>query len=384
MIPVASPDLSGNELAYVMDAVQSGWISSLGSYVTRFERDVARYCHNGNAEDAGQLYSLAVCNGTAALHLALVALDITNGDEVLVPNYTFAATVNAVLYVGATPVLCDVQEDGTISMDDVRKRTTSRTRAIIPVDLYGMPCTWNELTAWAKLKKLKVIADAAESLGGMYNSEKIGDLSDVDVSTFSFFANKNVVCGEGGMILTRNKHIYDRAMQLRDHGMRKEKRYWHDVVGFNYRMTNLQAAVGCAQMERLEEFQAKRRKVAQYYNARFEEHKDLVSVVKECPIALPSYWAYVVRLEGEWNADKRDGFLRELKRKGVETRPAFYPLHLMEPYRQFSTDSYPVTNRISQASFVIPIYPQLTIDDCEIVVTTIVDILATGAWQWGP
>jgi perosamine synthetase len=384
MIPVASPDLSGNELAYVMDAVQSGWISSLGSYVTRFERDVARYCHNGNAEDAGQLYALAVCNGTAALHLALVALDISNGDEVLVPNYTFAATANAVLYVGATPVLCDVQEDGTISMDDVRKRTTSRTRAIIPVDLYGMPCSWNELTAWAKLKKLKVIADAAESLGGMYNSEKIGDLSDVDVSTFSFFANKNVVCGEGGMILTRNKHIYDRAMQLRDHGMRKEKRYWHDMVGFNYRMTNLQAAVGCAQMERLGEFQAKRRKVAQYYNARFEEHKDLVSVVKECPIALPSYWAYVVRLEGEWNADKRDCFLQELKRKGVETRPAFYPLHLMEPYRQFSTDSYPVTNRISQASFVIPIYPQLTIDDCEIVVTTVVDILATGAWQGGP
>jgi perosamine synthetase len=238
-----------------------------------------------------------------------------------------------------------------------------------------MPCDWNELTAWAKLKNLKVIADAAESLGGMYNSEKIGDLTNVAVSTFSFFANKNVVCGEGGMVLTRNKHVYDMSMQLRDHGMRKEKRYWHDMVGFNYRMTNMQAAIGCAQMERFPEFQAKRRKIAHYYDSRFEEYKHLVSIVKECPNSLPSYWAYIVRLKGEWDADKRDDFLKQLKLKGVETRPAFYPLHLMEPYRQFSTNSYPITNHLSQTSFVIPIYPQLTTEDCETVVRSIIDTL---------
>jgi len=244
-IPLINPVFDGNELEYVTDCINSGWISSQGKYVVRFEEQFGHYVDNPN--------TLAVSNGTVALHLALVALGIGPGDEVLVPNLTFAASVNAVLYVGATPVLVDVDPlTMAIDVNLASSAITDRTKAIMPVHLYGHPAELAEVMALAEKHKLYVVEDCAEALGSRYLGKHVGNFG--DVATFSFFGNKTITTGEGGMLVFRNSKIRDRAKILRDHGMSPERRYWHDEVGYNYRLTNLQAAVGVAQMERVERF----------------------------------------------------------------------------------------------------------------------------------
>lgn len=244
-IPVANPSLDGNERAYVLDCLESGWISSQGGYLRKFEAALAEFL--------GVEHALAVSNGTVALHLALVTLGIGPGDEVIVPDLTFAASASAVIHAGATPVLVDVESTSwTLDLDKAASAIGPRTRAIMPVHLYGQPADMDGVKALADRHGLLVIEDAAEALGSTWKGRRVGTFG--DASTFSFFANKIVTTGEGGMAVFADPAKAERARRLRDHGMNPEKRYWHDEIGFNYRMTNMQAAIGVAQMERIESF----------------------------------------------------------------------------------------------------------------------------------
>ncbi|RYZ75585.1 MAG: aminotransferase class I/II-fold pyridoxal phosphate-dependent enzyme, partial [Proteobacteria bacterium] len=243
-ISVLEPNLKGNELAYVTDCIQTNWISSQGSYVRRFEEDLRNY--------AGANYALAVSNGTVALHLALKALGIGPGDEVIVPSLTFAASANAVIHAGATPVFADVEaETWTIDVAAARKLIGPRTKAIMPVHLYGHPCRMDELQDLVNSHDIQLVEDCAESLGSLYKGRQTGSFG--AAACFSFFGNKTITTGEGGMVLFRDLSCFEMGAVLRDHGMSKKERYWHDVVGFNYRLTNMQAAIGVAQMERVDQ-----------------------------------------------------------------------------------------------------------------------------------
>lgn len=326
--PIMQPLLNGNELAYLSDCIKTGWISSQGAYVKRFEKEFAEYC--------GAQYPVAVSNGTVALHLALAAFDIKAGDEVIVPDLTFAASINAIIYTGATPVIVDVDKTTwTISIEEIEKHINSRTRAIMPVHLYGHASHMDEIMALAKQHNLLVIEDAAEAIGGKYKGKHVGGFG--DAATFSFFGNKTITTGEGGMVFFKDKKAYEKAVVLRDHGMSKEKKYWHDHVGFNYRMTNLQAAIGCAQLERINEFVEAKKKLAIFYNKVLGDTGHFILPPQES-WAVNGYWLYTAVLK-ESAGISRDLLMEKMLKNGVETRPAFYPLHQMPPYKHSPTKS---------------------------------------------
>jgi perosamine synthetase len=342
--PIMQPLLNGNELAYLSDCIKTGWISSQGAYVKRFEKEFAEYCE---AE-----YPVAVSNGTVALHLALAALDIKAGDEVIVPDLTFAASINAIIYTGATPVIVDIDKTTwTISVADIEKNITPRTKAIMPVHLYGHPSHIDEILVLAKKHNLLVIEDAAEAIGGKYKGKHVGGFG--DAATFSFFGNKTITTGEGGMVFFKDKKVYEKAIILRDHGMSKEKKYWHDYVGFNYRMTNMQAAIGCAQLERIDEFVEEKRKLAAFYNKVLAETGNFILPPQES-WAVNGYWLYTAILKENANMS-RDMLMEKMLKNGVETRPAFYPLHQMPPYKNYPTKStFENSNYVSKQGINFP------------------------------
>lgn len=343
-IQVSEPALNGNELAYVTDCIRTNWISSQGAYVRRFEQMFSKYCDVP--------YALAVSNGTVALHLALDALGIGKGDEVIVPDFTFAASINAIIYTGATPVLVDVCPDNwTICSSAIERALTSRTKAIMPVHLYGYPCDMAAITAIARQNKLLVVEDCAESLGSEYKGLRTGSFG--DAATFSFFGNKTITTGEGGMILFRDKEVAGRAAMLRDHGMNRERRYWHEVVGYNYRLTNIQAAIGVAQMERIDAFVSTKRRLGARYTKAFSAIKGVVLPPARDDI-VNSYWLYTIMLNKDSEV-QRDELIEKLLFNGIETRPVFAPLHQMPPYRKYaSTEGYPVTDDISKRGISLP------------------------------
>ena len=243
-INIAQPSFLGNEKKYLLDTIESGWISSIGPYIEKFENEFARY--------HGVKHAIATHNGTIALHLALVAAGIKSEDEVIVPDFTFVATANSVRYCNATPVLTDVDPgDWNIAPESIKANITSKSKAIIPVHLYGNPARMDEIRDIAKQHKLLIIEDCAEALGAKYNGERVGIMG--DIGCFSFFGNKIITTGEGGMCITNNDELAERMRILRDHGMNRTKKYWYDLLGFNYRMTNMQAAVGVAQLEQLDD-----------------------------------------------------------------------------------------------------------------------------------
>lgn len=342
--PIMQPLLNGNELAYVSDCIKTGWISSQGAYVKRFEKEFAEYC--------GAEYAVAVSNGTVALHLALAALDIKQGDEVIVPDLTFAASVNAIIYTGATPVIVDVDKTTwTISIADIEKNITPKTKAIMPVHLYGHPCHMDEIMALAKKHDLFVVEDAAEAIGAKYKGTHVGTIG--DAATFSFFGNKTITTGEGGMVFFKTKEAYEKAMVLRDHGMSKTKRYWHDHVGFNYRMTNMQAAIGCAQLERITEFVEAKRDLAIRYNSYLKETGCFVLPPQE-EWAVNGYWLYTAILRSEAPVS-RDELMQKMMVNGVETRAVFFPLHEMPPYKNYKTKStFENSDYISRQGISLP------------------------------
>ncbi|MBV8536002.1 MAG: aminotransferase class I/II-fold pyridoxal phosphate-dependent enzyme [Alphaproteobacteria bacterium] len=344
-IPVAEPSLSGNELKYVTECIETGWISSQGGFVKRFEAEIGKRL--------GIEHVVAVSNGTVALHLALVALGIGPGHEVLVPNLTFAATINTVIQAGATPVIVDV-DPRSWNMDPAAAAAavTSRTKAIMPVHLYGQPAEMDALLALAERYDLVVIEDAAEAMGSAYKGKPCGAIG--HAGTFSFFSNKLITTGEGGAVAFRDAAVAQRARRLRDHGMDPAKRYWHAEVGYNYRLTNLQSAVGCAQLERLDDFLAAKLDIAKRYGAKLGKIGGL-TIPAVIPGLLNSYWAYSVIGDFASLGISRDEFMGRLDKAGIETRPLFYPLHVMPPYRAFAGNrSFPVTDKLSDGGISLP------------------------------
>ena len=364
-VPIIEPLLNGNEAAYVHECIESGWISSQGRFVGQFERMIAAF--------HGAPYALAVSSGTTALHLALVSLGIGAGDEVIVPDFTFAATASAVVHAGATPVFVDVEPDTwTLDAASVERALTSRTRAIIPVHLYGHPCAMTELMRLAKRKGLAVIEDAAEAWGARVDGQLVGTIG--DAGCHSFFGNKTLTTGEGGAVLFRDKATFERAQMLRDHGMSRERRYWHLEAGFNYRLTNLQAAVGVAQLERIDSILAHKREVA----ARYSQGLALIDGVILPPHAAwadPVCWLYTIRLS-ESIGLSRDSLAERLLLNGVETRQVFYPLHAMPAFERFAgTAQFPVTEIISRTGLSLPSSVTLRDEDVDLVVGRIAAIL---------
>ncbi|MCI5057525.1 MAG: aminotransferase class I/II-fold pyridoxal phosphate-dependent enzyme [Flavobacteriales bacterium] len=345
-VPVAAPSLKGNEFKYLTDALLSTWISSKGKYINRLENEFSEYC--------GTQYGIAVSNGTVAIHLALVALNVGPGDEVIIPDLTFAATINAVLHCGATPVIVDIDEDTwCIDPAKIQKALTSKTKAIIPVHVYGTPCDMGAIMSIAQDKGLYVIEDCAEAHGAEFEGKKVGSFG--DISTFSFFANKIITCGEGGICLTNNSELDKRLRKLRDHGMNTSKRYWHDEVGYNYRMTNLQASIGVAQLERIDEILERRNEIKGQYQTIYQNCKEVVFQNKPKYDSKTVVWLVCALIEGK----DRDEMIEHYKSEGVELRPFFYPLSAMEIYAKYAPEPCPVTEKISQKGINFPTYNEL-------------------------
>lgn len=331
MIPISQPSITQKEIDYVSDAVRSTWISSLGPYIDRFEAEFAAFC--------GAKYAISVANGTVAIHLALLAHRIGSGDEVIVPNLSFIATANAILHAGAKPVFVDIDpENLCLDPISVINAITPRTRAIMPVHLYGHPADMKALKKIAEEHGLILIEDAAEAHGAKAYGQRVGSWG--HSATFSFYGNKNMTTGEGGMITTNDPEINARCRYLRDHAMSKEKRYWHTELGYNYRMTNMQAALGCAQLERANELMAARQQLFQWYSDAFSGIEGL-SLNRTSPWAENSYWLICMEFE-HWKSEvDREAFMLRLRSAGVDSRPYFYPMSQM-PYINANPDT-PVT-----------------------------------------
>jgi perosamine synthetase len=347
-IPIAEPWLGARERLLLRECAQSGWVSSKGRFVGEFERLFADYC--------GVKYGVSTSSGTSALHLALACLDIGPGDEVIVPTLSFIGTANPVTYCGASPVFVDSLSD-TWNLDPkaVEKAVTAKTRAVIAVHLYGHAARMDELLTIAARHGLHVIEDACEAHGAEYKGAKLGSLG--TIGCFSFYGNKIVTTGEGGMLVTNNRSIAERAQLLRDHGMSKQRRYWHAQIGFNYRMTNLQAALGVAQMERIERVVERKRSNARIYRSLLEGVRG-ITLPEEASWARHVYWLYTVLIEDRFRIS-RSRLIKELDLRGIETRPIFYPITNMPPYRNGRLQRFPVAEKISRQGLSLPSSPLL-------------------------
>jgi perosamine synthetase len=352
-IPVSAPVLNGNERLYVNDCLDTGWVSSNGKYIARFEREFSAWCGAG--------HGVACCNGTVALHLALLALGIGPGDEVIVPTITFVATANAVHYVGATPVFADSERE-TWNMDvaDAAAKITPRTKAMIAVHLYGHPADMDALSALAKKHGLFLVEDAAEAHGAEVSGRRAGSLG--DVATFSFYGNKNLTTGEGGMCLTDNAGLAEKMRLLRGQGMDPQRRYWFPIVGYNYRMTNIAAAIGCAQLERADWHIGRRREVFAWYHELLAG-VDGVSWQPVADWARHACWMFTVLLQ---SGQLRDAVAAALLTDGIETRPVFPPMHTLPPYEHLcERGSLPVGEMLSACGLNLPTGAHLSRADVE-------------------
>ena len=340
---VLQPDIGEQEISNVLECVTSGWISSQGRFIGVFEKAFSEYLGGGHA--------IAVSNGTVALQLALTSLGIGRGDEVIVPNFTFGASINAIIHAGATPVLADVDPDTwTIDLDELKRLITPQTKAVMPVHIYGQPAHIDEIMEIAAEKGILVIEDCAEALGATYKKRRVG--LDGDATCFSFFANKSITTGEGGMVVFKDAETAERARILRDHGMSPQKRYWHEYAGFNFRMTNMQAAVGVAQMDRIDELLDRKKLIFQTYDNLLSENQG-VTLLPKNEWSENSYWLYTIILNG-YKEGVRDQLITHLGYRGIDARPGFYPMHLMDPYREFGQGAYPVSSHLAANSVSLP------------------------------
>ena len=362
IIPVCEPTLGGNEMKYVQQAIETNWISSAGRFIRDFEARFAEIC--------GVKYGIACANGTVAMHLAMATLGLEPGDEVIIPTFTMIATANAVTYCGAKPVLADM-EPGYWQMDlnHVEAKITPRTKAIVPVHIYGHPTDMDPLMALAEKHGLMVIEDAAEAHGAEYKGRRTGGLG--HAAGFSFYGNKIITTGEGGMVTTNNRELAQLAWNLRDHAFSHERHFWHKFVGFNYRMTNLQAAVGLAQVEQLDGFVAARRRNAAEYNRRLHGIPG-IRTPAEAPWAKNVYWMYGIMVDEAEYGMNRDALRRVLADHGIETRTFFIPMHCQPVYwQQFKGERYPVAEDLCKRGFYLPSASSLSIDEIEYVTDVI-------------
>lgn len=339
-VSLAQPRLNGNEYKYLMDAFFSTWISSTGKYITSFEERFSKYC--------GVKFGVATSNGTTALHLALAALGIGAGDEVIVPDITFAATINAVIYTGATPVIVDIEEKSwCIDPDEIEKAITPKTRAVIPVHIYGQPCDMGRICEIAKKNSLYVIEDCAEAHGAEWENRKVGSFG--IISCFSFFGNKVITTGEGGMCITNDENLNQKMRVLRDHGMSKERKYYHEAIGFNYRMTNLQAAIGTAQVEQIDSILSWREDLETEYRNALSKIDGTCLQRRDLPGRKKIAWLVAILVDEK----KRDAVLQALKENGIDSRPFFIPLSEMDIYKKYAREcSY--SKRISRMGLNLP------------------------------
>jgi perosamine synthetase len=343
-VPIYQPWLAGKEKEYVIDCLESNWISSKGKYVNKFETSFAEYVNIRHA--------LTVSNGTVALHLALLTLGIGAGDEVIVPTLTYIASVNSIVYTGAIPVFADSLADTwQIDPEDIRRKITPQTKAIMVVHLYGHPCDMDQIMAIANENHLFVIEDCAEAFGSRYKEKHVGVFG--DIATFSFYGNKTITTGEGGMVVTNDETLFDRALHLRSQGLAKYRQYWHDIIGYNYRMTNICAAIGLAQLERVTEIIQKKRLVAEWYQAAMKEIP--VEFHKQSENVIHSYWMCSLLVP---QTTLRDPLRQFLEDNGIETRPVFYPVHTMPMYSQ-KYQRLPAAENIGWKGINLPSWPGL-------------------------
>ena len=346
MIPVCEPLLSGREEQYVLDCLKTNWISSLGKYINEFEQKFAQYC--------GVNYGVGTTNGTTALHLALVSLGIGRGDEVIVPTFTMIAPVFAILYTGAKPVLVDCESE-TWNMDvtQIERKVTPNTRAIMPVHMYGHPCDMDPILEIAREYHLYVIEDAAEAHGAEYKRKKVGGIA--DIGCFSFYANKIITTGEGGMIVTNKEEVAEKARRLKDQAYSLQKRFLHTELGFNYRMTNIQAALGLAQLEMIEEYVERRRRNARLYNELLKELEG-IRFPSQKSWAKNVYWMYCILIEDKFGMS-RDELQVKLRQGGIDSRSFFIPMHEQPAFKNlglFGGENYPVSEEISRTGMYLP------------------------------
>jgi perosamine synthetase len=376
MIPVNEPLLGETELHYVTECVRTGWISSSGRFIDEFEQRWAAYC--------GRRYGIAVSNGTTALQLAVAALDLQPGDEIIMPSFTIISCALAAVYNGAVPVLVD-SDPATWCMDvtQVEKKISERTRAIMPVHIYGHPVDMDPILELARARGLAVIEDAAEAHGAEYLSgrdtnpvwRRCGGLG--TLSCFSFYANKLVTTGEGGMVVTDDAGLNDKVRSLRNLCFRPERRFYHLEMGFNFRLTNLQAALGLAQIERIHDIVARKRSVGEEYTRRLKGLRGLQLPVDEC-WARGVYWMYGIVVMEETGMDAA-ALAQTLRRSGIETRPFFLGMHEQPVFHQrglFVDEHYPVAERLGRQGLYLPSGLALTEEQLTRVCTTLHEVLS--------
>lgn len=367
-IPVCEPYLGGNEKKYVMDCMETGWISSSGKYVKAFEESFSAYCDCN--------YGVAVCNGTVSLHLALTALGIGKGDEVIIPNFTMIASAYAVCYTGAKPVFVDADADTwNIDTNKIEEKITKNTKAIMPVHIFGNPCNMSKIEEIAKKYNLYIIEDAAEAHGALYNGKKVGSFS--DIASFSFFANKNLTTGEGGMVVMKDENYYDKCRYLKNMSfpINAPRIYQHNDIGFNYRMSNIHAAIGLAQVEKADEYRDMRIKNHNLYKKYLSE-VDGITFQKDEENSLNVNWMNTILLDTKKYGHSKEELIEHLKNNGVDTRLLFTGMHRQKCLLDFGCNcqgEYPVTDNLTQNGFYLPSASNLSKEDIEYICNLIID-----------
>lgn len=368
-IPVCEPCLNGNELKYVTEAVETGWISSSGKYVSEFEKQFAAYCDCQ--------YGVAVCNGTIALHLALVAAGIGKGDEVILPTFTMIASAFAVCYTGAKPVFVDADKDTwNIDVTKIEEKITPKTKAIMPVHIFGKMCDMDAIKALAVKYHLYIIEDAAEAHGAMYHGKKAGSFS--DIAAFSFFANKNITTGEGGMVVTNNKEIYDRARYFKNvcFPLDGPRNYQHDDIGYNYRMSNVVAAIGLAQVEKADEYREMRINNHNLYKKYLKDVPGIQFQSEPESDCLDVCWMNTIIIDPAKYGHTKDELISHLKENGIDTRLLFTGMHKQKAMKDFGCDcsgEYPVCEWLTENGFYLPSGSGLTEDEIQYISNIISD-----------
>lgn len=348
MIFVNEPLLDGDEKKNLIECIETGWISSEGPFVKGFEQ---RMC-----ELTDRKYAISVCNGTVALDLAVDALGFQEGDEIIMPTFTIISCINQVIRLGLKPVFID-SDINTWNMDitQIESKITSKTKAIMVVHIYGLPVDMDPILELAKKHNLKIIEDSAQMHGQTYKNRPCGSFG--DISTFSFYPNKHITTGEGGMVLTNSPELYERLKMLRNLCFEPSRRFMHEDLGYNARMTNLQAAVGVAQIKRLATFVEKKREIGKIYNELLADMQDFIQLpLKETSYAKNIYWVYGIVLRKNIELDI-EYLTQKLKERGVETRPFFFPLHKQPFFKKqgmFVDETYPVAEYIAEKGFYLP------------------------------
>lgn len=368
-VPVNEPLLNGNEKKYLCECIDSGWISSEGPFVKEFEQKMSA--------SVGRKHGIAVSNGTAALEVAVQALGIGEGDEVIMPTFTIISCAMAVTKLGAVPVLVDSDLYAwNMKVDEIEAKITDKTKAIMIVHLYGLPVEVDAVLALARKYHLKVIEDAAEMHGQTYKEKPCGGFG--DISTFSFYPNKHITTGEGGMVVTDDEELAERCRMLRNLCFRKDVRYIHDEISDNYRFTNLQAAVGLAQLERLDEFVERKRAMGRYYTERLQDIDGLILPVEKTDYADNIYWVYGLVLDRKIQADNK-AVQKLLAEEGVGSRTFFWCMHEQPVYQKeglFSGEEYPDAEYLARKGFYIPSGLALTKEQMDKVISTLKKVMA--------